>query len=360
MMKQEVYAIDARMIESSGIGTYIRMIMRKGTYTVALGDEQTIHQYFPNVFVIPFHAKIYGIKEQIHFPYKELEKRGVKVFHSPHYNVPILWRHKLVVTIHDLIHIKFPEYLPNKWALLYAKAMLQWDCIRASKIFAVSEYTRDDIVKSLYVKKEKIEVTYNTVEDCFISKKHNEIQYLYVKYRIPSDSKIILYVGNIKPHKNVSAIVEAFRKINIPNAWLVMVGRAFEQNVKERLGIGEDIESRATLTGEVTKEEVVDWYNLADVFVFPSFYEGFGIPPLEAMACGTPVICSNAASLPEVVGDAAIMINPESIEELQAAIEYIVNMEEMKRQEIITKGYERVGYFKKMIPIRVIEDEHIV
>lgn len=344
--KDEVYAIDARMIEESGIGTYIRMMLRTGRYSVALGNEEKIKKYDDSIVVIPFQEKIYGIREQIRYPYKQLKKNNVTVLHSPHYNVPLLWNRKLIVTIHDLIHLKFPQYLPNKLAYLYALFMMKFACARADKIFTVSDFTMQDLQKILHVRKDKIEITYSTVEECFKKKDMEGIDYLREKYNISAGNKIILYVGNIKPHKNIQALVRAFSLIQMEDVNLVLVGKQFNKNVDNGLISTINIENRIILTGAVSKTELVDWYNLADVFVFPSLYEGFGVPPLEAMACGTPVVCSTAASIPEIVGDAAVMVNPYDVISIKRGIENVLNMSSEERTQLINRGYEKAEYFK--------------
>lgn len=345
-VKRNVYAIDARMIEASGIGTYIRMMLRTGRYSVALGNTERIRKYDQKIEVIPFEEKIYGIKEQVKYPYGKLKKKGVTVLHSPHYNIPLLWNRKLIVTIHDLIHIKFPQYLPNKFAYIYAWTMLKFACIRAEKVLTVSEFTKQDLIRTLYVRESKIEIIYNEIESCFKKKEISEVEYLKNKYDIPKDNKIVLYVGNIKPHKNVEALINAFFLFEMNHVSLALVGKDFNSSVKEKLLKNKKTEGKVIMTGAVSKDELVDWYNLSDVFVFPSLYEGFGIPPIEAMACGTPVICSSSSSLPEVVGDASILVNPTDIDAIHKEIQRILAMTSDEKSVLIEKGYKRAELFR--------------
>ena len=345
--KCERCAIDARMIEESGIGTYIRMMLRTGKYAVALGSKEKIRKYDEDIDVISFTEKIYGVREQVRYPYKELKKRGVTVLHAPHYNIPIFWSGKLIVTIHDLIHLKFPQYLPNKAAYVYAWGMMKYACLRANKIFTVSKFTKQDMIKTLHTKEDKIEITYNTIEECFKKKEDEEVKYLRSKYGISQNSRIILYVGNIKPHKNVKALIEAFSGLQKEEISLVLVGRSFNKTTEDRLlqNCSRNRE-RIILTGSVPKNELVDWYNLADVFVFPSLYEGFGIPPLEAMACGTPVVCSSATSMPEIVKDAAVMVNATDINSIREGIKDVLHMNSKEQNNLIEKGYRRAECFR--------------
>lgn len=345
---KDVYAIDARMIEESGIGTYIRMMIRTGRYSVALGSKSQIRKYDKEIIVIPFEEKIYGIKEQIRYPYKQLKEDGVTVLHSPHYNVPLLWNKKLIVTIHDLIHLKFPQYLPNRFAYIYAWAMMKFACVRANKIFTVSEFTKQDLIGTLHAKEEKIKITYNSIEDCFRKKDISEVEYLRKRYDIPKENKIILYVGNLKPHKNVRSLIAAFELLKRTDINLVLVGRNFNKNKQNDLFTNCRNVGRIIMTGAVLKEELIDWYNLADLFVFPSLYEGFGIPPLEAMACGTPVVCSSATSMPEVVKDAAVMINPTDVVSIKRGIQLVLDMPHKERKQLIQNGYRQVQLFKNI------------
>lgn len=349
-MKGDVYAIDARMIEESGIGTYIRMMLRTGKYSVALGSEKEIRKYDSRIEVIPFEEKIYSIGEQLRYPCKQLKKSGVTVLHSPHYNAPLFWSRKLIVTIHDLIHLKFPQYLPNRLAYVYAWVMMKFDCIRADKIFTVSKFTKQDLQSTLHAKGDKIAITYNTIERCFKKREEEAVRYLRNKYGISQNNRIVLYVGNIKPHKNVKRLVEAFQEIHKEDITLVLVGKSFRKTEKDRLLQNCCVDrKRVVMTGVVSKSELVDWYNLADVFVFPSLYEGFGIPPLEAMACGTPVVCSASSSLPEIVGDAAVMVKPRDVNSIQRGIQRVLDMNDADRNNLIEKGYKRVDVFREVV-----------
>lgn len=322
-------AVDARMIKMSGIGTYIQNLMKNGCYNIALGKTEEIREFNTDIKTINYNAAIYGIKEQLKFPYKELKKEKPDVLHVPHYNVPIFYKGKMVVTIHDLTHLILPEFLPNKFAYFYAKFMIWIALKKAYKVITVSQNTKNDILKMFKVNPDKIEVIYNGVGEEFIRKDKKDIEYLYNKFTIPRDKKIIMYVGNLKPHKNLERLLEAYSKIeNKEETCLILIGKAFKNyNTLEEKEKTLKIEKQVIHTGIVSQEELVDLYNLADLFVFPSLYEGFGIPVLEALACGTPVICSNTSSLPEVGGKVVTYINPLNINEITMAIENEITKE---------------------------------
>lgn len=315
-------AVDARMINMSGIGTYIQNLMKNDCYDIALGRKEEIEKIDNEIDTIEFDSPIYGIKEQLKFPYKKLKKENPDVLHVPHYNVPIFYRGKMVVTIHDLTHLLFPEFLPNKFAYFYAKFMIWIALKKADKVITVSKNTKNDILKMFKVNPDKIEVIYNGVGEEFVKKDKKEIQYLYEKFNIPKDKKIFMYVGNLKPHKNLERLLEAYSQIeNKEETCFLLVGKAFEKyNVLEEKEKQLKIQEQVIHTGIVTKEELVDLYNLADLFIFPSLYEGFGLPILESLACGTTVICSNTSSMPEVGGNDVTYFNPLNLEEIKNAI----------------------------------------
>lgn len=316
-------AVDARMLKMSGIGTYIQNLMKNDCYNIALGKKEEIETVKNNMEIIDFNAPIYGIKEQLKFPYRKLKKQKIDVLHVPHYNVPIFYRGKMIVTIHDLTHLVLPEFLPNKFAYLYAKFMIWLAIKKANKVITVSQNTKNDILKMFKVNPDKIQVIYNGVGEEFEKKENQELEFLCEKFNIPKNKKIIMYVGNLKPHKNLERLLEAYSKIqDIDSTCLLLVGKAFSNyNVLEEKEKNLKIDNRVIHTGIVSQEELVYLYNLADLFVFPSLYEGFGLPILEALACGTPVICSNTSSMPEVGGDVVTYIDPMNIEQITQSIQ---------------------------------------
>jgi len=337
--------LDARMIESSGIGTYIKNLSSKtNIYDFYLGVHSTLIKYFPENRLIGYNSNIYGVKEQIKFPYNRINKGSI--LHCPHYNIPILYNGKLIVTIHDITHILFPEYLPNKLAWYYSKFMITLATKKADKILTVSKNTKKDLVKYFNINPRKVIVTYNGISESFKIVDKLYYKYLYDKYKIKQHKKIILYVGNKKPHKNLETLLKAFYKSKFKkNSLLIFVGKDFD-NYKNLniLSRKLKLDDYIIHTGIITDKELVYFYNLADLFVFPSLYEGFGLPPLEAMACGTPVVSSNTSSMPEILGDAAYFVNPKSVDELKNAIDEVLDNYEL-RDKLIKKGLERVKLF---------------
>lgn len=316
-------AIDARMIKMSGIGTYIQNLMKNNIYDIALGNEDDIKDYSNNVEVIEYDSKIYGIKEQLKFPYKKLRQLKPDILHVPHYNIPIFYRGKMIVTIHDLTHLVLPEFLPNKFAKFYAKFMIGLACKKAFKILTVSENTKKDIIKMFNVNPDKIVVIYNGVGKEFVKKNKSDISYLYKKYNIPKDKKLLMYVGNLKPHKNLNRLLQSFSKLDDKEKYrLLLVGKSFENQIDlQEIEKDLDIEKYIIHTGLISQDELVDFYNLANLVVFPSLYEGFGLPVIESLACGTNVIASNNSSIPEVGGNVIDYFDPYDIDDIKNKIE---------------------------------------
>ncbi|WP_029522920.1 glycosyltransferase family 1 protein [Persephonella sp. KM09-Lau-8] len=330
--------IDARMINASGIGRYIRNILPfllKEFNLKLLGNEQELKKYFPinSNQIINVNSKIYSIQEQFEIARKIPQ---CDIFWSPHYNIPILpiKAKKRMVTIHDVYHLAFKKSLslPQK---IYASIMIKQTVKRSDIILTVSEFSKSEIKKYVPTNKD-IKVIYNGIDLSFFDK----------PVPLKEKGNYILYVGNIKPHKNLVKALKAFSKLKIPEIKFKIVGEKdnFITIDKEVKKIAQKLGNRVEFTGYVSDDELKELYRKAKLFLFPSLYEGFGLPPLEAMASGTPVIVSNVASLPEVCGDAAFYINPYDINDIARGIETVLKDEDLQRQ-LIQKGLERVKLF---------------
>ena len=330
-------AIDARMVSRSGIGTCIQHWLRDVGYSIALGDPKDLDAYKDSVPVqIPFISGIYGYKEQLRFPYGKLRKQKPDVLHVPHCNVPLFYRGKMMVTVHDLTHLVYPEFLPMKLAHLYFKFIFWFICKRANRILVDSENTKQDLLRFYKADAKKMTVVPLGYGKEFVRKPKEEIEYLYGKYNIPRDKKIILYVGNLLPHKNLNMLLEGFARMQgREDCRLVLVGKAFDGRTQDTREKDLGIESLTIHAGMVSQEDLVNFYNLADLFVLPSLYEGFGLPVLEAFACGTPVACSNTSSLPEVGGNVAKYFDPKSAESIARTLENSINDKGKYDKEIL-------------------------
>lgn len=333
------------MIDSSGIGTYLRNLISqlpgisKNEY-VLFGNSQKLARY--GLPVVEANFSVYGLKEQMLFP-KVLSKAKLDLLHCPHYAVPIGYSRKMAVTIHDLIHWLFPRYVRSRFGFIYARFMLKHAANKATRIIAVSENTKSDIVKILSIPRDKIRVVYNGVEEKFRPSLEvgDRMKRAYGKY--------VLYTGLIKPHKNIIGLINAFYRLKKDAGIehrLILIGEEKQPYGKQVRKMIENLclQKEVLLLGNICSEELIGFYNGADVFVLPSFYEGFGLPPLEAMACGCPVVTSNNSSLPETVGDAGIMVDAHNIDSLAGAIHSLLSNESL-RQRMIKKGLERVRLF---------------
>lgn len=346
-------AIDARMYNMSGIGTYIQNLIKRGCYQIAIGNKEELKDIKQIEQIIEFNSPIYGIKEQLKFPYKELKKQKIDVLHVPHYNVPIFYKGDMVVTIHDLTHLVYSEFLGNKLAKYYAKIMLKIATQKAKTIIAVSENTKKDIIKYFKVDESKIKVIYSGVKEDIKQEPKEKLEYLYEKFGIPKNKKILMYVGNLKPHKNLERLLNAYSKMqNKDECILLLVGKAFENyNILEQKEQELKIKEQVIHTGIINEQELCDLYNLADLFIFPSLYEGFGFPVIEAMVCGTKVVCSNTSSLPEVGGDKIPYFNPENVEEMAEVIE-----KELEREDTEEEKQKRIEWAKSFDWKKTTED----
>jgi glycosyltransferase involved in cell wall biosynthesis len=314
-------AIDARKLHDYGIGTYVRNVLKqlalqdaRNEYVLICQPEDcaSISALGPNFRAVSDSARPYSVAEQFTVP-RDLRRQKVDLFHEPHYVLPPFVPCRSVVTIHDCIHLRFPQYLPNKLAHAYARTFLWTATHQADRIITVSEASKRDILQYFRIPPEKIEVIYNGIDDRYWTPPTPE-EMDRVRERYQLNDPFVLYAGNIKPHKNLERLIDAFYQLR---------GEGFEH--LKLLIIGDEISKYATLRravhrhklhkhvrffGFVPDQTLAALYRLAAVFVFPSLYEGFGLPPLEAMASGTPVVTSNVSSMPEVTGDAALLIDP--------------------------------------------------
>ena len=348
-------AIDARKLHDFGIGTYVRNLLRElarqnddAEYVLlcALDDDERLRALGPRFHPTVERSGNYSIREQLSIP---LTLRRVKVdlFHAPHYVVPPLITQRFVVTIHDCIHLRFPQYLPNRAALYYARTMMTMAARRSQRILTVSQASKEDILNYLKVPASKVEVIYNALDERLaLTPTPEEVD--RVRQRFLLTSPFMLYAGNIKPHKNVDRLVEAFsllKKRGFEDVKLLIIGDEISKypNLR-RLVHRYQLHQHVRYLGFVPDHTLAVLYRLASAFVFPSLFEGFGLPPLEAMAAGAPVITSNVSSLPEVVGDAALLIDPLDAGAIANAMERILSDPDLSA-ELTRRGRERVLAF---------------
>lgn len=349
--------IDARFfgLGGKGLGRYTQKLIEhletidgENQYVVFLRREN-FEQYQPynkNFKKVLADYRWYTFSEQIFFP-RLLYKYNFDLMHFPHFNVPILYRKKFVLTIHDLILFHFPtikatllnpifywlKYAAYKWAIGSAIS-------RAHKIIAVSEFTKNDIITEYPKALNKISVTYEASDDsCKIS---NIAPHLILeKYGIIK--QYLLYVGNAYPHKNLEKLIDAFELVLLkhPNMQLAFVGKEdfFYKRLKQ-YAQKKNIPSVHFL-GFVPDQDLDVLYRYASTYVFPSLYEGFGLPPLEAMAKGAVVVCSDHPCMKEVLGNSALFVDAGSADNFADGILKVLD-DKFSKQSLIEKGYQQI------------------
>lgn len=348
--------IDARKIRDFGIGTYIKNLIRYipacdelNQYVIfhLPADKDFIPQTGPNIRLIADNSPKYSIRELIALPIK-MKKLRLDLFHAPHYTLPPVRPCKGIVTIHDVIHLKFPEYHPYPAVYYcYAKGMMSAAAKSAKKIITVSEYSKQDIVHHLGVSKEKIEVVYNGINRNTSKgsslKNRNE---LYDRFGF--SRKYILYLGNFMPHKNLDTLVKAYALLKhrhaIPHCLVLAGNNQRMRPTLQRLITEENLGQDIFLTGFVQAKWLPSLYTHADVFVYPSLCEGFGLQTLEAMAHHTPVAIASVSALPEIAGNAAIRFEPQSDVNMAETI-YTALTDSKLRTRLVENGNRRIHHF---------------
>ncbi len=317
-------AIDIRKYQDFGIGTYVRNLVdhlgridRETEYVLLSRpqDRGRIALPGPNFRTVPEPAGSHSVAEQFRIPLA-LQREHVDLYHSPHYVLPPLIHCRSVVTVHDCIHLMFPQYFPGRLAHTYAHVQMWLAVQRANRVLTVSETSKQDILRRFRIPADKVTVVYNAIDERLAAPPSLEdIDRVQGRYQL--NDPFALYVGTIKPHKNLERLIEAFHEVRqqpgMDALKLVIIGDEISKYQGLRRAVHEyKLHKHVRFLGFVALDTLSVLYRLARVFVFPSLYEGFGLPPLEAMSVGTPVVTSNTSSLPEVVGDAAVLVDPYS------------------------------------------------
>jgi glycosyltransferase involved in cell wall biosynthesis len=345
-----------------GVGTYIRNIVR------ALGRLDQANEYFllgapekvAEIGALPpkFHAVSLTDDETTARGFFEcraiLKRLNCDVAHIPHLfwmprNLPCPY----VVTVHDVLEHMYRAHdvsgLRRSLHLQLTRRVLNG----ASRIFAVSKHTRSEIEKLFGISGAKIEVVYNAIDDRFLRGHASEAERQILAERYLVTYPFLLYAGRISPQKNLIRIIEAFSALKtelekegkFPDLKLIIIGDELSKHPDlRRTVIRSGVQNDVRFMGFLPIEMLRVFYDVAKIFVFPSLYEGFGLPPLEAMAHGTPVVTSNSSSLPEVVGNAAVLVNPENVFEIMHAL-YRVLLDQNLRDRLKQHGYEQAKKF---------------
>lgn len=275
---------------------------------------------------------------------KEILKRKIDIFHGPSFVVPFLKSCKNIITIYDLAFLASPESF-TIITRLYFKIFLTPSIYLADHIIAISQATKKDIIKYFKINPEKISIVYGALSPSIkkvINK--NILQETKKKYNLPD--KYILFTGLISPRKNIVRALHAYARIHIeiPHKFVITGKKGWLYNDVFKTVKKLNLEKKVIFTGYVPDNDLCALYTLSDIFIFPSLYEGFGLPILEAMTCDAPVITSNISSMPEVAGNAALLVNPYNIQEITEAIKKLYTDKKL-RQTLIKKGRNQIKKF---------------
>jgi len=313
-------AIDVRKLGDSGIGTYVANVLARlvpqfrGGDVRLIGERAAIERLSwargERVSVIQCSSPTFSLEEQLRLP--AAIPRDTDLLWSPQFNIPLLYRGKLLVTIHDVIHLAQPRFMEGWHRRMYARTLLASVRAKADRLIADSRFTADELVRLVGVDRARIEVIHLGVDESWFS---------VARSPRPHEKPYFIFVGNVKAHKNIRGLIAAFGALaeRLPHD-LVIVGKkeGFVTGDREVERMSAALGERVKFTGLVEDELLKRYVACAEALVLPSFYEGFGLPPLEAMACGCPVIVSNRASLPEVCGEAALYCEPEKTDDIAA------------------------------------------
>jgi glycosyltransferase involved in cell wall biosynthesis len=349
MPTDRTLCIDLRWIDSSGVGMYIKGILPgiieqlRDVDIVGLGDLSRLSNFAwsraANVRLIDCNAGRYSLREQLLLP--RAIPAHTDLFFSPYYTIPLLYRGRLAVTVHDMSHLVVEEIVSNWKKRTYARLMYRAVRRRASIIFTVSQFTRSELLRL---------TTGPRVDNIIPTHLGILPEWHSARDRAPlRERPYFVCVGNIKPYKNLARLLDAFLKIkqHIPHD-LVIAGQSEGLITGESAQFFERVRAaadRVHMTGFVSHDELLSLVGHAQGLIMPSLYEGFGLPPLEAMAAGVPVAVSRAGSLPEVCGDAALYFDPFNVEEMANRMLEIAS-DDAVQNRLVALGIERSKIFR--------------
>jgi glycosyltransferase involved in cell wall biosynthesis len=353
-------AIDIRRINEFGVGTYIWNLVRNlsevDTHNqyLLLGSRKDFQELGPlnsNFGLFPRDTPAKGWREHFALPLL-LRRQGLDVIHIPHHEGFFVSPGKCVVTVHDCVHVKFPLENLSRFRQYQIYLRTKRAVETASRVLAVSNSTRDDLVNIFDLNADRITVIHNALDERFASDWGNEDrQKVLERYQL--NDPFVLYSGRIRPHKNIHRLIEAFAVLKneltaderYHDLKLIIIGDELSRHQYLRLTVVRSgVQQDVRFFGFVPYPILRVFYQSAALFAFPSLYEGFGLPPLEAMANRTPVLASNTSSLPEVLGDAALLVNPENVFEIARGMKSIL-MEHSLRDRLVQKGLRQISKF---------------
>ena len=335
---------DVREIEKnkfSGIGRFVLSILKHKDYFndfefILVGNKKTDleNPILKNYKIFIINDSIPLISEQL-LIYRLAKKLKVDLYLSPYYKYPVLLDIDVITSVFDLIYLLIYPYKNRIQNSFYIKNFIKYFTSKSKFIITSSFSSKKDIISFFNIDDDKIRVIYLPLDDSFKPQQDYKIKETLLKYGIKKD--YILYVGSDIYHKNLNSLYNAYKLLpkDIKNRYELVFGGFIDKNNKYPL---------ARVLGYVNDDDLKCLYSGANLFVFPSLYEGFGYPPLEAMACGAAVIASNTSSMPEVLGDGAIYFNPQDLNDIASKIEFLLNNTQL-REQLRLKGLKRASFF---------------
>ena len=355
-------ALDIRRMTEFGVGTYIRNVVR----TLACLDRDSTYFLIgsadrmaecgalpPNFQSVLLNEPDNTLKGSLDF--RAIVRRlDCDVVHIPHlYWIPRGLSCPYVITVHDLLEHMYGSRDASSFRRSLHFYLTRRVLRKAARVIAVSQFTKNEIEKLLAISDERIEVVYNAIDERFLHGHATDVDREMIAQRYLVNYPFILYAGAIRPHKNVVRIIEAFSALKnelqkeerLPDLKLIIIGDDLSSHPRlRRTVVRSGVQNDVRFLGFVPIEVLRIFYDVAKVFVFPSLYEGFGLPPLEAMAHGTPVVTSTTSSLPEVAGNAALLVNPENVFEIRRGLQRAL-LDPALRAQMKQRGYEQAQRF---------------
>src|SRR6202045_309143 len=355
-------AIDIRRMTEFGVGTYIRNVVRSlgrldhQTKYFLIGSPDKVKEIGPlpaNFHTVPLAEPELSLKSFMEFR-TTVKRLECDLVHIPNlFSIPRGLPCPYVMTVHDLLeHLSWTQRQIALLGSLHFQ-MTKHVLRGAARIFAVSNFTKIEVEKLFGIPAGRIEVVYNAIDERFLHGHATATERQLIAERYQVTYPFLLYAGRISPHKNVVRMIEAFSALKtelekdhaFPDLKLIIIGDDVSGNPDlRRTVVRSGVQNDVRFLGFVPIEVLRTFYDQAKIFVFPSLYEGFGLPPLEAMAHGTPVVTSNVTSLPEVVGNAAVLVNPENVFEIMRALHRVL-LDQAPREKMKERSYRKAAKF---------------
>jgi glycosyltransferase involved in cell wall biosynthesis len=333
--------IDARKLGDFGVGSYLQGLLRElaaldplgGLVVLVSRESLDLLPALPDSWrLVEVEARGYTVREQLAVLSAAL-RSGVGLLHTPHYVFPLLYPHLLVVSVHDIIHVLFPEFLPHSLGFFYARTFIHAAVRRAQRVITGSETTAHDLKRLFGADVKRVEVIPQGVSEEFLAP-GDPAGEAEIRTRLGLPNRYLLHVGNHKPHKNAEGLLKAYQllvfgqRVGLPP--LVLAGGFRPDGPLAARARAMGLGGRVVCLGYLEQHELMAVYRGATAFVYPTLYEGFGLSVLEAMACGVPVVAGDVGAVAEIAGDSVLRVNPRDLEELAHAIRRLLESRDLQ------------------------------